>query len=45
MITMNRPGARIPFLESLLPPGPIDYECRPHELGWLLYAWSGSGLR
>jgi len=22
-----------------MPPGRVDYECRPYELGWLLYAW------
>lgn len=39
MITINRPGPRTRFLENVLPPGPNDYECRPHELGWLLYSW------
>ena len=27
----------------MFPPGPIDYECRPYELGWLLYAWLYEG--
>lgn len=24
---------------TALPPGKVDHECRPYELGWLLYAW------
>ncbi len=31
-------GLRAPGLDQLLPPGRIDYECRPYEMGWLLYA-------
>ncbi|WP_182558306.1 hypothetical protein [Microlunatus kandeliicorticis] len=42
-LTSRRPGSTLPLLDRLLPPGPIDYECRPYELGWLLYAWSGTG--
>ncbi len=34
-----RPGLRVPGLDAALPPGVIDRECRPYELGWLLYAW------
>ena len=30
---------RAPGLDRLLPPTRIDHECRPYELGWLLYAW------
>jgi hypothetical protein len=37
--TRLRPGATWPQLDRLLPPGAIDYECRPYHLGWLLYAW------
>lgn len=37
--TAVRPGLRFPYVDRLFPPGPIDYECRPYELGWLLYAW------
>jgi len=33
-----RPGMEVPFLDRILPPGRVDYECRPYELGWLLYA-------
>jgi hypothetical protein len=27
----------------LFPPTTVDYECRPYELGWLMYAWLGGG--
>lgn len=37
--TAVRPGLHPPLLDRLMPPGPIDHECRPYELGWLLYAW------
>jgi hypothetical protein len=37
--TRLRPGWRLPGLDALLPPTVIDHECRPYELGWLLYAW------
>jgi hypothetical protein len=33
------PGLRLPGLDGLLPPGAIDYETRPYEAGWLLYAY------
>ncbi len=33
------PGRHRPGLGRIFPPGAIDYECRPYELGWLLYAW------
>ncbi|SMF97652.1 hypothetical protein SAMN02949497_0222 [Methylomagnum ishizawai] len=32
-------GLRMPGLDGLLPPRTVDFECRPYELGWLLYAW------
>ncbi|GIH22371.1 hypothetical protein Aph01nite_06810 [Acrocarpospora phusangensis] len=32
-------GARLATLDRLYPPVTIDRECRPYELGWLLYAW------
>ena len=32
-------GARVPGLDRALPPVVVDHECRPYELGWLLYAW------
>lgn len=33
------PGLHLPGLNLLFPAERIDYECRPYELGWLLYAW------
>jgi exopolysaccharide biosynthesis WecB/TagA/CpsF family protein len=33
------PSLRLGGLDRLLPPTRVDYECRPYELGWLLYAW------
>lgn len=30
---------RAPLVETLFPPGVIDYECRPYHMGWILYAW------
>ena len=43
LTTVVRPGLRVPGLDLVLPPGPIDHECRPYELGWLLYAWLSAG--
>ena len=37
--TRLRPGMRLAVLDRLFPPGPVDHECRPYELGWLLLAW------
>lgn len=37
--TSLRPGLRLAGLDSVFPPVKVDYECRPYELGWLLYAW------
>jgi hypothetical protein len=37
--TRVRPGARLAVLDRLFPPGTVDHECRPYELGWLLYTW------
>ena len=34
-------GLRMTALDGLFPPVRIDRECRPYELGWLLYAWLG----
>lgn len=39
-LTAVRPGLTLP-MDWIMPPGRIDYECRPYELGWLLYAWRG----
>jgi hypothetical protein len=41
--TSVRPGFHLPGLDRLLPPGRVDHECRPYELGWLLYAWLPGG--
>lgn len=32
-------GGTVPGIDRLLPPVVVDHECRPYELGWLLYAW------
>jgi hypothetical protein len=34
-----RPGWHLPGVDRLMPPTLVDHECRPYELGWLLYAW------
>ena len=33
------PERQVRWLDRLCPPGAVDRECRPFELGWLLYAW------
>jgi hypothetical protein len=37
--TRLRPGVRPTAPEGIFQPGAVDHECRPYELGWLLYAW------
>lgn len=37
--TAVRPGLHLPGLDRTFPPVVVDWECRPYELGWLLYAW------
>jgi hypothetical protein len=37
--TRVRPGFRFSALDNLFPPGAVDHECRPYEIGWLLMAW------
>jgi hypothetical protein len=39
VVSAVRPGLQTRFIDRLFPPGPIDHECRPYELGWLMYAW------
>jgi hypothetical protein len=39
LTTAGRRGLHLPLIDRVWPPGQIDYECRPYELGWLLYAW------
>lgn len=38
-----KPGLHLPGLDRIFPPKKVDYECRPYELGWLLYAWLSGG--
>jgi len=38
--TAIRPGLRLKALDLVFPPARIDPECRPYELGWLVYAWA-----
>lgn len=42
LATRVRPGAAVPFIDHIWPAGRVDYECRPYELGWLLYAASSA---
>ena len=37
------PGTSVPGADRLYPPIAVDRECRPYELGWLLYAWLRGG--
>jgi hypothetical protein len=37
--TSLRQGFAVPGVDRVLPPVSVDHECRPYELGWLLYAW------
>jgi hypothetical protein len=37
--TSLSPRLRIRALDRIFAPGVVDHECRPYELGWLLYAW------
>lgn len=39
------PGTSMPGVGLLFPPGTIDHECRPYEIGWMLYAWLSGGAR
>ena len=41
--TAIMPGLKLAGLDVIFPPGQIDHECRPYELGWLLYAWLSGG--
>ncbi|HEY7486774.1 MAG TPA: hypothetical protein VH912_20095 [Streptosporangiaceae bacterium] len=38
----TRAGTRLAPLDHVFPPTVVDRECRPYELGWLLYAWNTS---
>ncbi len=37
--TAVRAGLHVPGLDRAFPPNLVDHECRPYEMGWLLYAW------
>jgi hypothetical protein len=37
--TRLHPGTRIQALDRVYPPGAVDHECRPYELGWFLMTW------
>lgn len=41
--TSLRPGFTLPGLDRAFPTTLVDHECRPYELGWLLYAWLRQG--
>ena len=41
--TAVSPRARLGLLDRTCPPTVVDHECRPYELGWLLYAWLSAG--
>jgi hypothetical protein len=36
---------RVGLLDRAFPPTTVDRECRPYELGWLLYTWLSSNAR
>jgi hypothetical protein len=44
-VSYIHPAARIGGIDRVMPPRAIDYECRPYELGWLLYAWTDDRLK
>jgi hypothetical protein len=37
--TSRFPSHQLHGLDRVFPPTKVDYECRPYELGWLLYTW------
>jgi exopolysaccharide biosynthesis WecB/TagA/CpsF family protein len=37
--TSVRRGWHLPGVDRVMPASVVDRECRPYELGWLLYAW------
>jgi hypothetical protein len=42
--TATTPGRQLSWLDTVFPPRLVDRECRPFELGWLLYAWQPDAL-
>jgi hypothetical protein len=45
MVSRLHPALRVPGLDALFPPTAVDWECRPYEPGWLLYAWPAARAR
>ena len=43
-VSATDPARRAAWLDRVFPPGTVDRECRPFELGWLLYAWRAGRL-
>ena len=37
--TRVHPRSRLAVLDRMYPPGAVDHECLPYELGWLLLTW------
>jgi hypothetical protein len=44
LATRIHEGATCPGLDRMFPATAIDYEYRPYELGWLLYAWPARSI-
>jgi hypothetical protein len=44
LTTAAIPSLHLPLIDRVWPPGRIDYECRPYEPGWLLYAWAANDV-
>lgn len=45
VLSSVRPGLGVPLRDQVFPATVVDHECRPYELGWLLYAWLTPSLR
>jgi hypothetical protein len=39
LTTRIAPGRHLPGLGRVYRPSTVDFECRPYEFGWLLFAW------
>lgn len=42
--TSFKRGWHLPGFDKMFAANRVDYECRPYELGWLLYAWRSRGV-
>jgi hypothetical protein len=42
--TATAPARQLTWLDFVFPPRLVDRECRPFELGWLLYVWQPDAL-